>query len=185
VKELIDAARARPRELNFSSAGVGSGTHFAGELFKSMAGINVTHVPFKGIPEALSETLTGRVHFFMAPIANSVNYVKDRRLLGLGVSSLKRDPLLPDVPTIDEAGVRGYDSVLWFGLLGPAGLASEIKAKLNSAIRQILADPETQARWAPIGIEPRPTAPDEFDRIIARDIALFTRLARSANITAD
>jgi tripartite-type tricarboxylate transporter receptor subunit TctC len=185
VKALIDAAKARPGQLNFSSAGVGSGTHFAAELFKSMASIDVVHVPFKGIPEALSETLTGRVHFFMAPIANAVNYVKDGRVLGLGVSSLKRDALLPEVPTLDEAGVQGYDSVLWFGLLAPAGLAAEIKTKLSAAIGQILSDAETRARWTPIGIEPRPTTPEEFDRIVRGDIALFTRLARAANITAD
>src|SRR5438105_7409173 len=185
VKALIDAATARPGQLNFSSAGVGSGTHFAAELFKSMASIDVVHVPFKGIPEALSETLTGRVHFFMAPIANAVNYVKEGRLLGLGVSSLKRDALLPEVPTLDEAGVQGYDSVLWFGLLGPAGLAAEVKTRLSAAIGQILSDGETRARWTPIGIEPRPTTPEEFDRIVRGDIALFTRIARAANITAD
>ena len=185
VKALIDAATARPGQLNFSSAGVGSGTHFAAELLKSMASIDVVHVPFKGIPEALSETLTGRVHFFMAPIANAVNYVKEGRLLGLGVSSLKRDALLPEVPTLDEAGVQGYDSVLWFGLLGPAGLAAEVKTRLSAAIGQILSDGETRARWTPIGIEPRPTTPEEFDRIVRGDIALFTRIARAANITAD
>jgi len=150
-----------------------------------MASIDVVHVPFKGIPEALSETLTGRVHFFMAPIANAVNYVKEGRLLGLGVSSLKRDALLPEVPTLDEAGVQGYDSVLWFGLLGPAGLAAEVKTRLSAAIGQILSDGETRARWTPIGIEPRPTTPEEFDRIVRGDIALFTRIARAANITAD
>src|SRR5262252_9032179 len=117
VRELIALAKAKPGQLNFASAGVGSGTHFAGEIFKAMAGIDVVHVPFKGIPEALTEVLTGRVQFFMAPIANSVAQVKDGRLVGLGVSSLARDPLLPDVPTIDEAGVRGYQSELWFGLL--------------------------------------------------------------------
>jgi tripartite-type tricarboxylate transporter receptor subunit TctC len=185
VKELIDSAKARPGQLNFSSAGVGSGTHFAAELFKSIAAIDVVHVPFKGIPEALSETLTGRVQFFMAPIANSVNYVKDGRLLGLAVSSLKRDALLPDVPTLDEAGVPGYDSVLWFGLLAPAGVAADVTMKLGAAIGQILSHAETRARWLPIGIEPRPTTPQEFDRIVRGDIALFTRLARAANITAD
>src|SRR5437660_1750219 len=101
VKDLLAAARARPGERNFSSAGIGSGTHFAAEVFKAMAAIDVVHVPFKGIPEALAETVAGRVQFFMAPIANSVNYVKDGRLLGLGVASLQRDPMLPEVPTVD------------------------------------------------------------------------------------
>src|SRR4051794_26631261 len=122
VGELVAAAKARPGEINFSSAGVGSGTHFAAEIFKSMAGIDVVHVPNKGIPEAMNETVAGRVQFFMAPIANGMNLVRDGRLVGLGVSSRSRDALLPQVPTIDEAGVTGYQQELWFGLLGPAGL---------------------------------------------------------------
>jgi len=143
------------------------------------------HVPFKGIPEALTETLTGRVQFFMAPIANAVNPVKDGRLVGLGVSSLKRDPLLPQVPTIDEAGVPGYESELWFGLLTAAGTPRPILDKLNAGIRAVLADADTRARWAPIGIEPRPTTPGEFDRLIREDTALFTKIARTAGIKAE
>jgi len=110
--ELLAAARSRPGQLNFTSAGVGSGTHFAGELFKSMAAIDVVHVPHKGIPEALADVLSGRVHFFMAPIANAVNQVREGRLAALGVSSLSRDALLPEVPTIDEAGVPRYECEL-------------------------------------------------------------------------
>jgi len=185
LKQLLEEAKARPGSLNFSSAGVGSGTHFAGEIFKAMAGIDVVHVPFKGIPEALTETLTGRVQFFMAPIANAVNPVKDGRLVGLGVSSLKRDPLLPQVPTIDEAGVPGYESELWFGLLTAAGMPRPILDKLNTGIRAVLADADTRARWAPIGIEPRPTTPGEFDRLIRDDTALFTKVARTAGIKAE
>jgi tripartite-type tricarboxylate transporter receptor subunit TctC len=185
LRGLLQAAKARPGQLNFSSAGVGSGTHFAAEIFKSMAAIDVVHVPFKGIPEALTETLTGRVQFFMAPIANAVNHVKDGRLLGLGVSSLGRDPLLPEVPTVDEAGVPGYQSELWFGLLTGSGVPRAIIDKLSSEARKILSDPETRARWAPIGIEPRPTVPEEFDRLIRADVALFTKIARAANMKAE
>jgi len=185
VQELIAMAKARPGHLNFSSAGVGSGTHFAAELFKSMAGVDVVHVPFKGIPEALTETVTGRVQFFMAPIANGMNLVKDGRLLALGVSSAQRDVLLPDVPTIAEAGVPGYDSILWFGLLASARTPRPVIAKLNREIVRFLQEPEARARWAPIGLEPRPTTPEAFDRLIAEDIATFTRLARAGNIQAE
>jgi len=185
VQELIAMAKARPGHLNFSSAGVGSGTHFAAELFKSMAGMDAVHVPFKGIPEALTETVTGRVQFFMAPIANGMNLVKDGRLLALGVSSAQRDVLLPDVPTIAEAGVPGYDSILWFGLLAPARTPRPVIAKLNRDIVRFLQEPEARARWAPIGLEPRPTTPEAFDRLIAEDIATFTRLARAGNIQAE
>ena len=185
VRQLIDTAKAKPGALNFSSAGVGSGTHFAGEIFKSMAGIDVVHVPFKGIPEAMGETVAGRVHFFMAPIANAVNLVKDGRLTGLGVSSLQRDALLPDLPSIHEAGVANYQSILWFGLLTGAGVPRPILAKLNRDISRILADADTKSRWSPIGIEPAPTSPEEFDRVIRNDAALFAKIARSANIRAD
>ena len=185
LTELLAAARGRPGQLNFSSAGVGSGTHFAAEIFKNMAGIDVVHVPFKGIPEALTETLTGRVQFFMAPIANSVNHVRDGRLAGLGVSSMKRDALLPEVPTVSEAGVPGYESELWFGILAPAGVPAPVMAKLSREITRILADAETRARWSAIGIEPRPTQPAEFDDLVGREVALFGRIARAANIRAD
>lgn len=185
VAELLAVARAQPGKLNFSSAGVGSGTHFAAEIFTSMAGIDAVHVPTKGIPEALGELVAGRVQFFMAPIANAVGPVKAGQVVGLGVSSLKRDPLLPDVATIDEAGVAGYDSVLWFGVLAPGATPAPVKAKLSAAIARILGDAETRARWAPIGIEPRPTTPEEFDRIVRGDVALFTRIARAAGIAAN
>ena len=185
LQQLLAEAKANPGKINFSSAGVGSGTHFAGEILKSMAGIDVVHIPFKGIPEALTEVMTGRVHFFMAPIANSVAQVKDGRLVGLGVSSLARDPLLPAVPTIDEAGVRGYQSELWFGLLAPAGVPQPVMSRLNAEIGRILADADTKARWTPLGIEPRPTTPQAFDQLIRDDIALFTQIARSAGIKAE
>ena len=185
VRELVAMAKAKPGQLNFSSAGVGSGTHFAGELFKSMAAVDVVHVPFKGIPEALTETVTGRVQFFMAPIANAVNLVKDGKLLALGVSSTQRDPLVPDVPTVAEAGVPGYDSILWFGLLTSSKTPRPVIAKLNREVSRILSDPDVKARWTPIGLDPRPTTPEAFDKLIADDMATFTRLARAGNIKAE
>jgi len=183
--KLPYAAKAKPGTINFSSAGVGSGTHFAAEVFKAMAAIDVVHVPFKGIPDALGETVAGRVQFFMAPIANGVNLVRDGKLVGLGVSSKSRDALLPDVPTIDESGVPGYEQELWFGILGPAGIPRPVMAKLNTEIGRVLSDPDTQKRWSPIGIEPRPTTPQQFDQLIAAETALYTRIARAAKITSE
>ena len=185
VKDFIAAARAKPGQLNFSSAGTGSGTHFAGEQLKAMAGIDVTHVPFKGIPEALTDAMTGRVQFFMAPIANALGLVKDGRVRALGVSSKARDPLLPELPTIAEAGVPGYESILWFGLLAPAKTPAAIKAKLNGEATRILTEPETRTRWIPMGLEPHPTTPAEFDKLIAQDTATFSKLAKAGNIKAE
>ena len=185
LPDLLALAKARPGQLNFSSAGVGSGTHFAGEQFKSMAAIDVLHVPFKGIPEALTETISGRVQFFMAPIANAVNLVKEGKLAALGVTSAQRDPLVPDVPTISEAGVPGYRSTLWFGLLTARNTPRAIVAKLNGEITRILRAPDLRSRWTPIGLDPAPTTPEQFDQLIIDEIAAFTSIARAANIRAE
>jgi tripartite-type tricarboxylate transporter receptor subunit TctC len=184
IKDLLTAARSKPGSLNYSSAGIGSGTHFAGELLKSMAKIDVVHIPLKGIPEAMAEAMAGRVHFFMSPIANAVPQVRDGKLTALGVSSLKRDALLPDVPTIADSGVPGYDAVLWFGLVTAAKTPQPVIADLNREIKRILSDDEVKRRWAPIGLEPSPTTPEAFDKLIAADIATFTRLAKAGNIKA-
>jgi len=185
VGELLALAKAKPGQLNFASAGVGSGTHFAGEMLKAMAGIDVVHVPFKGIPESLTETMTARVQFFMAPIANSVNLVREGKLAGLAVSSAKRDLLLPDLPTVAQAGVPGYESILWFGLLTSSGVPRPIVNKLNAEIVRILRGAETYERFGPIGMTPRPMSPEAFDQAIRDDVAVFTRIAREANIKAE
>jgi tripartite-type tricarboxylate transporter receptor subunit TctC len=185
VKDLIALAKAKPGQLNFASAGVGSGTHFAGEMFKAMAGIEVVHVPLKGIPESLTETVTGRVQFFMAPMANGVNLVREGKLAGLAVSSAKRDLLLPDTPTVAEAGVPGYESILWFGLLTSSAVPRPIVNKLNAEIARILRSAETYERFGPIGMTPRPMSPEEFDALIRNDVAVFSRIAREANIKAE
>jgi tripartite-type tricarboxylate transporter receptor subunit TctC len=185
VKDLIALAKSKPGQLNFASAGVGSGTHFAGEMFKAMAGIEVVHVPLKGIPESLTETVTGRVQFFMAPMANGVNLVREGKLAGLAVSSAKRDLLLPDVPTVSESGVAGYESILWFGLLTSSAVPRPIVNKLNAEITRILRSSETYERFAPIGMTPRPMSPEDFDAAIRNDVAVFTRIARESNIKAE
>lgn len=185
LKDFLAAAKAKPGQLNFSSAGVGSGSHFAAEQFKAAAAINIVHVPFKGIPEAMTETISGRVHLFMAPIATALPMVKDGRVVGLGVSSLQRDALVPDMPTLAEAGLPGFRTDLWFGLLTSSQVPKPVVAKLNAEIRRILSDADVKQRWLPIGLEPKPTMPAEFDKIVADEIANFTRIARAANIKAD
>src|SRR5262252_3831153 len=185
LRELIALAKAKPGQLNFASAGVGSGTHFAGEMLKAMAGIDVVHVPFKGIPESLTETVTGRVQFFMAPMANGVSLVREGKLAGLAVSSAKRDLLLPDLPTVSEAGVPGYESILWFGLLTSSSVPRPVVNKLNAEITRILRSSDTYERFAPIGMTPRPMSPEDFDTLIRSDVALFSKIAREANIKAE
>jgi tripartite-type tricarboxylate transporter receptor subunit TctC len=185
LEQLLRLAREKPGSFNFTSAGVGSGTHFAAEILKARAKIDVVHVPFKGIPEALSETMTGRVKFFMAPIANAVGPIKGGRLQPLAVSSRERDALLPQVPTVAEAGVPDYESTLWFGLLTSAAVPRPIVDKISADAGKVLSSPATRERWQPIGIEPRPTTPAQFDELIRNEIRQFTEIARGANIRSE
>jgi tripartite-type tricarboxylate transporter receptor subunit TctC len=125
------------------------------------------------------------VQFFMAPIANGINLVREGKLAGLAVSSARRDILLPDTPTIAQAGVPGYESILWFGLLTSSGVPRPVVNKLNAEIVRILRDTGTYERFSPIGMTPRPMSPEEFDQAIRDDVAAFTKIAREANIKAE
>jgi tripartite-type tricarboxylate transporter receptor subunit TctC len=185
VAELIALAKAKPGQLNYSSAGVGSGSHFAVELLKSQAGIEVVHVPYKGIPEALTETITGRVQMFVSPYASAINLVKEGRAKAIAVTSLKRMPDLPDLPTAAESGAPGYEWVFWYGLLAPGKTPRPVVAQLNAEITRILRLPEVKQRLAPLGTEPAATTPEEFDRLIADEVASFTKIARAANIKVE
>jgi tripartite-type tricarboxylate transporter receptor subunit TctC len=185
LKELIAAAKARPGQLYFSSAGVGSGTHFAAEIFRAMAGIDAVHVPFKGLSEALGEVMAGRIQFTAIPIANVSNQVKAGKVVGLAVGSPQRDALLPEVPSADEAGMPGYKPEAWYGLLTSSAVPRSIIAKLNREVTRILAEPELQQRLSAVGIEPRPSTPEAFDRLVRDEVALLTKVARAANIKAD
>jgi tripartite-type tricarboxylate transporter receptor subunit TctC len=185
VKDLIAMAKAKPGQVMFSSAGIGSATHFSAELFQNLAGITVQHVPFKGIPEAVTEAMVARVQFMMSPLSNAFPFIKEGRLTGLAVSPAKRVSVLPDVPTMQEAGVPGYQWQTWFGLLAPAKTPRPIIAKLNQEVTRILNLPESRERWNALGCDPVPIAPEAFDRYVVEQIALFTKLARAANIKAD
>lgn len=182
VQELIALAKAKPGQINFSSAGNGSGTHFAGEMFRQSVGIDVVHIPFKGIPESLTDTISGRVQFTMAPIASSVSLIKDGRLRALGVSSKKRSSLYPDLPTIAEQGVVGFEWDSWGGLLAPAKTPRAIINKLNREVVKILALPEIVERLRALGAEPNPTTPEEMDAYVARQLKTAMQLAKKAGI---
>lgn len=185
VKDLIAMARAKPGQITFSSAGIGSATHFSAELFGSLAGLNVVHVPYKSVPEQITEVMVGRVQFTLAPASNAVPFIKDGKLLALAVSPAKRVAVLPDVPTLMEAGVTGYQWQTWFGLLAPAKTPRPIVAKLNQEVSRILNLADSKERWNAIGAEPVPIAPEAFDKFVTEQISLFTKLAKAANIKAD
>lgn len=185
VKDLIAMARAKPGQVTFSSAGIGSATHFSVELFQSLAAIKIQHVPYKGIPEAVTEAMLGRVQFMFSPATNALPFIRDGKLLALAVTPAKRIAVLPDVPTLAEAGVPGYKWETWFGLLAPAKTPRAIVAKLNHEVTRILNLPDSKQRWNALGSEPVPIAPEAFDKFVVEQIALFTRLAKAANIKAD
>jgi tripartite-type tricarboxylate transporter receptor subunit TctC len=182
MTELVALAKAKPGQLNFASAGKGSGSHFAVELLKSQAGIDMVHIPYKGIPEALTETIAGRVQVFIAPYASAINLVKDGKATAIAVTSTKRVPEMPDLPTVAEANLPGYEWVFWYGLLAPAKTPKAIVDKINAEVVNILKQPEVRQRFAPLGISPVTNSPEEFDKLIANEIAAFNRLAKAANI---
>jgi tripartite-type tricarboxylate transporter receptor subunit TctC len=184
AKDLIALAKSKPGQLNFSSAGVGSGSHFGGELFKYRAGIDVVHIPFKGIPEAITETLAGRVQFFLSPLASAIGLVKEGKVPAVGVTSLQRIPQLPDIPTVAESGLPGFRWEYWYGVLAPAKIPRPLLAQLNREMTDVLNQPDLRARWIALGADPVPTTSQAFDRFIAEDIATLTKVARAAKILA-
>jgi tripartite-type tricarboxylate transporter receptor subunit TctC len=185
VKQLVEAARAKPGQLNFASAGVGSATHFAMEIFKSQAGVDLLHVPYKGVPEATTDTMTGRVQLFVSPLTNAIPHVQSGKVVALGVTTTFRSGLLPEVPTIAEAGVPGYRAESWHGLLAPAKTPRPIVAKLHAEVVRVLQEPDAREQFAKLGLVSPPTAPEEFDKFIRSEIATYRDVVRRANIRAE
>ncbi|MBI3939077.1 MAG: tripartite tricarboxylate transporter substrate binding protein [Betaproteobacteria bacterium] len=182
VRELIALAKARPGVLNFASAGNGSSGHLTAELFRSMAGIAMTHVPYKGAGPALVEVAAGQVDLMFANILSSSPYVKSGRLRALGVTSAKRSAIIPELPTISESGVRGYEVTSWYGLLAPAGTPVAIVNKLNGEITAIMRTPELQQWFARGGAEPVVGTPEQFGRHIDREIARWRKVVKTAGV---
>jgi tripartite-type tricarboxylate transporter receptor subunit TctC len=182
MKELIAYAKARPGQLSFASAGPGSTSHFSGELFKRMAGIEMTHVPYKGTGPALPDLLSGRVHLVFEPIPTMLPHVRAGRMKALGVTAAKRSNAAPEIPTLAEQGLEGYDVVLWYGMLAPTGTPKPIIDKLHAAFTEFSAMPDIKERLSGIGAEPAGMSPAEFAAMIKRDIARWKKVAEEAGI---
>lgn len=181
VPEFIAYAKANPGKVNMASAGTGSITHLAGELFKMMAGVNLVHVPFRGSGPALTALLGGQVEVLFLPIAVSTEYIKSGKLRGLAVTSAKRSDALPDLPTIGEF-VPGYEISTWHGVGAPRGTPSEVIEKLNKTIDAGLADPKMKARFAQLGDVPMPMTPAEFGKLISNETKKWTEVVKFAGI---
>lgn len=185
VRDLIEAAKARPGQINFASAGIGSGTHMNGEEFKLVTGINVVHVPYKGTPEALTDTMTGRVQYFFSPITAAIPMVKAGRVTGLAVSTAKRSPVLPDLPTVAESGVAGFDFNLWTGILAPAKTPKAVKEKLAADIARVLEIPEVRERMLTQGAVPHALSTDKFDAYIKSEVEKLAKIIKASGARAN
>jgi tripartite-type tricarboxylate transporter receptor subunit TctC len=180
VKELIAFAKSKPGQINFSSAGIGSGTQINGEMFRLAAGFEATHVPYKGAPESLNETVSGRVHFTFSPILVAAGQVKAGRALALAVSTSKRSAMFPDVPTVAEAGVPGFDYDQWYGLLASAMTPRPVVRTVNKEVVRILNLPDIKDRMLTQGATPTPTTPEEFDAFIRSEVQRFAKVLIAA-----
>jgi tripartite-type tricarboxylate transporter receptor subunit TctC len=182
VGELIAAAKAKPGQLNFGSAGTGSATHLNLEKFKLAAGVDLAHVPYKGTPEVATDLIGGRIDGYFAPIAAALPFVQGGKLRAVAVSTAKRSSQLPNVPTIAESGVPGFDFALWFGVWGPAGLPPKIVEKISKDIGRVLATAEAREQLVKLGSEALIMAPADFDKFVRKEIDDYTRIVKAAGI---
>jgi tripartite-type tricarboxylate transporter receptor subunit TctC len=182
LKALVDAAKARPGELPFASAGLGTSTHLAAEYLIHLAGIRMIHIPFKGSAEALQDVLGDRSSFYMAPINVAVSLVKDGKLAPLGVSIRTRADVLPEVPPLAQQGYPDYEVTLWFGMWAHAATPAAVVQKLNAQVNAIVQQPDVREQFAKLGIQPAPMKTDEFARFVRDEIAVYRRIVKQANI---
>jgi len=185
LRELIDYARKEPDKLSYASAGSGSITHLASELFLDMAKIKMVHVPYKGTGPALNDTIAGNTQLIFGSVATSLQFIKSGRLRGLAVTTPQRIAAAPELPTVTEAGVPGYQVVLWHGLVGPKGLSAGVVERLNRAANDALKSKDVEDLLATDGVAPAGGSPERFRALIKADIARWSGVVKQANIKAD
>ncbi len=184
VKELLALARAKPGQLNYGSAGNGTTSHLAMELFRSMAGISVVHIPYKGSSLAATDLVGGQLQLLFDAPPSSLPFVRSGKLRAIGISTLKRTPLLPDMPTINEAGVPGYEVLTWSGICSPSGTPRPVIERLNETIVHGVTGRETRDRFAAIGADVVANSPDEYRKFIVAELAKWSRVIREAGVVA-
>jgi tripartite-type tricarboxylate transporter receptor subunit TctC len=182
IQELVAHAKANPNKLTFGSSGQGGGTHLAAELFCSMTGIKMRHVPYKGSAPAMIDLLGGHIQMMFADSTSALQHMKSGKLRALGISSQQRSPLVPELPTIAEAGVPGYESNSWVGILAPAGTPAAIVTRANADLVKSLNDPEVKSQLLAIGGEPRPGKPEQFGNFIHAEIAKWAKIIKEINL---
>ena len=182
LKELIALAKSKPAQLNFGTAGMASSNHMAGELFMHMAGVKLNHVPYKGNAPALTDLIGGHVEMIISGVPALVPHVKSGRIRSVAIGSLKRFPAIPEVPTFDEQGLKGFEASTWFGFMTPAKTPRDIIVKLHTETSRILASKEIRERYQVEGLEPQNISTDDFAKFIRLEIDLYTKLAKVANL---
>jgi tripartite-type tricarboxylate transporter receptor subunit TctC len=185
VQELIVLAKKDPGKLNYATSGVGTVVHLTTEYFASEAGVKLTHVPYKGVQLSIPDLLSGQVSMLFDNIMTAQSHIKSGKLKALAISSPKRSPLVPDVPTMSEAGLIGFESVTWFGVFGPAGTPKAVVERLNMEVNKVLADPAIRERFATLGFEPAGGTPAEFAAVVQRDAAKWSKVIKDANVRAE
>jgi tripartite-type tricarboxylate transporter receptor subunit TctC len=185
VKEFIAGARAKRTDVTFGSSGTGSASHLSGELFKLSTGVQFVHVPYKGQGQVMTDMLGGHIKVAFPSIPASIQHIKSGKMIALGVTTRQRSSALPELPTIEEAGVPGYDVSGWYGILAPAGVPKAIVARLNAELTRILEEPAVRDMLAREGAEPRSSTPDEFAKIIAADIIKWAKVVKAAGIKVE
>jgi len=184
VKELVAMAKQKPGQLNYATAGVGSAAHISAEKFRMAAGIDAVHVPLKGSPESLTETMGGRTQYTWTPLTTAVGQIRGGQLLALAVSTGKRSAALPEVPTIAEAGFPRGEFNFWVGMLAPAGTPREVLGGLNGEIQKALAAPDMRERLAKLGAEPMTMSPAQFDAFLKEEYAVLGEVMRASGVKA-
>ena len=182
MMDLLNAARAKPGAINFGHAGIGSGTHLSTERLIAAAGINVTQVPFKGTPEVITALLSNSVDCYWSPISAGLSAIKGGKLRALAVSTAKRNPSLPEIPTQAEAGVKNSESALWFGVWGPAGLPQDVTQKISADVRKALAEPAVKEKLIALGNDTLDMPPAEFAKFVRDEIDTYQRVIKAAGI---
>jgi tripartite-type tricarboxylate transporter receptor subunit TctC len=185
VKELIAYAKANPGKLNFASSGNGTSIHLSGELFKTMAGVDMVHVPYKGSAPAMTDLIGGQVGIMFDNMPSAIQHVRTGKLKPIAVTTAKRSPELPDVPTIAEAGVPGYEATSWFGLFTTAGTPAPVVGKIHGALMKVLADPEVKKQIAGQGAEPVAEKPEQFAQFIAAETAKWAKVVKASGASLD
>lgn len=185
VQEFVALAKARPNQIAYASSGNGSAAYLAAEVFKLATGTRMTHVPYKGTGPALTAILAGEAQAMVAALPGAISFVKEKRLRALALTSAKRAPTLPEIPTLGEAGIKGSEFDTWYGFFAPAGTPSEVVGKINASVKTLLSSPEVRQQLAAQGLEPAGNTPAEFDKYFRVEVENLARVIRAAGATVD